>query len=437
MLNRVRLAFIVTVLLLVVSRNGWMSSFAIPLHLEDSFVLPPSRSLKNSSSSSVLLIPSEPDSRVLEHLSYAWTEVNGTERLRVKEDPHLSRIRNGTCPPTSQLRLDTTTWILTSLDFSGQSKTVGGDEFYINYRNRDSKSRSPTAVAHALDQGDGTYQLDFVSSPFSSKATKATNGGSLTIHLEYTCGLGILPMPTKNEWRTGGAVMVSYKNLDVNVAPPIRDFVPPNVDASIDLGKYKRVVVYGDSNLNDLAQYNPDKNLKPTQKPDNPLVPGRPLNKFFLNKSHWFLNLTIQEEGANASIAIILGSATWDIVFGDRVGPNYKNHLSACTILINSIQREFPEVDIYWHSGYALQLHVSSSPGWYERGPLKYMSYSRSVELYELQIELMKRLDIPVLQFMEATYLASEFYGNSDSRHIHRVLAKKILGWYYPKNSSY
>ena len=419
----------------------------------------------------VLIPPSGPDPTVTEHISFAWTELNGTERTRVREDPYLSRMRpsNTTrapeCPPTCQLRLDTTTWVVTSLDCDGKSKQIGGDEYYITYRSNgggDSipKSTTPTAVSRTKDREDGTYQLDFWASPFADPTNNTTtdnNGGYLTVHFEYTCGLGKLPVPTKQEWRTGGAVMTSYRDIPVSTTPPIQAFVPPNTDHRINLGKYDRVMVYGDSNLYNLVSgnYGHRTNLKKTQKPDNPLIPGRPLNRLFLSKSHWFLNETIQEEeeilynisiannqikDRNASIAILYGSHTWDLVFGDQgrgVGPNYERHLGACRTLITTTQQRFPQVDIYWHSGYALQLHISDDSNtrkqWFTRDPLKYMSWSRSVELHELQLQLMDELNVPVLFFLEATYLAAEHYAFLDSRHIGATLSRKLLDWYYPE----
>ena len=424
-----------------------------------------------SSEAFVLIPESGPDPTVMEHISFAWTELNGTERTRVREDPYLSRMRPDDttraleCPPTCQLRLDTTTWVVTSLDCDGKSKEIGGDEYYITYRSNSGvialNPQTPTAVSRTKDRDDGTYQLDFWASPFADPTKASTTlveaGGYLTVHFEYTCGLGKLPVPAKQEWRTGGAVMTSYPNITISTAPPIQVFVPPNTDHRINLGKYDKVMVYGDSNLHNLVAGNAGHrtNLKQTQKPDNPLIPGRPLNRLFLSKSHWFLNETIQEEeeilrshsiannkikDRNASIAILYGSHTWDIVFGDQgrgVGLNYERHLGACRTLITTTKQLFPRVDIYWHSGYALHVHISDDSKtrntWFTRDPLKYMSWSRSVELHKMQLQLMNELNVPVLFFLEATYLAAEHYLFLDSRHINAELSRKMLDWYYPE----
>ena len=430
--------------------------------------------------STTIMIPKDgPDPAVWKHLSYAWTGANGTEILRLKEtDPYISKLLGGgECPPTSQLRLQTSTrtnynmkesgetsWIISSLDGHGNSKTMGGDEFYVTYR--ENYSSQPTAVAYSVDQGDGTYQLDFVSTPyvlfhdtnFSNEHIRNNNstafpnihgGGFLTIHLQYTCGWGMIPFGDKQNWRTGGAIMKTYKDIKVPRLFPrnIRSFQQPNLDGQVDLAKYKRVVMFGDSNLQDLYTNNAPRfpNLKFASRPEAALA-KRTMKQRFLPKILWYLNETIHQESQDVigtkdnRYALLLGSACWDIVFGKKAGRNFGLHIWSLEEMLTSIQDQFPSVDVYWHSGYALHIHVAGMmEGWEDREPLKYMSFSRSQLLYKKQMDLInKRLaksHTTVLDFMDATYLLAEYYKEGDARHVQPDVSRLLLGWYYPNYS--
>ena len=411
-----------------------------------------SREVSRQKNSTIWIPKDKPDPLVWKHLSFAWTDENGTEVVELQNDPYLSRLRNGTCPPTMQMRIDMTEtgeWILASLDEHGIRKTLGGDEYYISYHHNkendiDMKNLSAqeaeapiTAVAYSIDQRDGTYLLKFKSTPFHpEEPTDPSRGGFLTIHLEYTCDIGRIHFPKRNEWYTGGAVMRSYGPISVDVAPTIQRFQQPNLDGTIDLGQYHKVVMFGDSNIHGLytASAHRFPNLKFLRKPDSP-VTQRSMPRVFLPKISWFLNQTIQEEGSQKPHALLIGSACWDIVWPHGAGPHFKKHLRALKKMLETLKQHFANanVDIYWHSGYALQLHVAGGQGWETRNPLRYMSYSRSQELYEKQQQLLTEIGgITTLEFMEATYLSADLYNYLDARHIGPKLSERMLGWYYP-----
>jgi hypothetical protein len=61
------------------------------------------------------------------------------------------------------------------------------------------------------------------------------------------------------------------------------------------------------------------------------------------------------------------------------------------------------------------------------------MSKSRSKYLHELQKQVMKELNVPVLDLYEATYLSASKLYPSDGRHYRPELNRLMLGWFYPK----
>jgi hypothetical protein len=393
------------------------------------------------------LIPAKPDPQLWENLQLTWKHENGTEITELREDAHLKRIRDGSCPPTAQFRLEynsnnNTDWILISLDRSGARKSIGGDEMYVVYHHRNLTKISPTAVAYSLDQGDGSYRLQFHSTPFTRQniTQRLEEGGQLVIYMQYTCGLGTLHHPEKLYWRTGGSLMRTYKQY-VPYPPIIQKFVPPNSDGAIDLEKYRKVVIFGDSNLHGhyMAGRATLPNLHFVRKPDSPLT-WRSMNQKFLPKIAWFLNLTMFEDPnpLEHRYALMIGSACWDIVFPENSGPNFKEHLRALRYMLVELKKIFDpmgNVDIYWHSGFSLHLHIAGEEeAWEDRKPIKYMSYSRSEYLYRRQMQLLEEVgNVRLLDFMEATYLSGDHYMRGDARHAQAGLARKLFYYYYPQ----
>jgi hypothetical protein len=55
------------------------------------------------------------------------------------------------------------------------------------------------------------------------------------------------------------------------------------------------------------------------------------MNRKFLPKIAWFLNLTMFEDPnpLEHRYALMIGSACWDIVFPEKSGPSFKEHLRA------------------------------------------------------------------------------------------------------------
>ena len=170
---------------------------------------------------------------------------------------------------------DLTMWILQALTKDGEKKRVGGDEFYITYadnnvilanstingRDFDSNNASskdgatistinegnennpPTAVAIVTDLRDGTYALKFKTTPFNRHPSNLSGIGLLTINLQFTCGIGSMPYPSKSNWTSSGRTNQKL-TIDNVPQPPLQYYIQPSLP---DLSKYRVVDFFGDS----------------------------------------------------------------------------------------------------------------------------------------------------------------------------------------------
>jgi len=117
------------------------------------------------------------------------------------------------CSVTSQVRVvqNNPLWILESIDAKGNPKTVGGDEFYVTYRDDIvAKATEVTAAAFIDDLGDGTYSLDFVTTPMNPIPSNLTGRGTLTVNFQYSCGIGKAHQPVKDKCTMGGATFIRH-----------------------------------------------------------------------------------------------------------------------------------------------------------------------------------------------------------------------------------
>ncbi len=81
------------------------------------------------------------------------------------------------------------------------------------------------------------------------------------------------------------------------------------------------------------------------------------MNRKFLPKIAWFLNLTMFKDPNPLEhwYALMIGSACWDIVFPEQSGPSFKEHLRALRYMLVELKKIFDpmgNVDVYWHSGF-------------------------------------------------------------------------------------
>lgn len=406
----------------------------------------------------------------------------------------------GKCRPSSQVRIlyNTTrkvalhndthqeehhyNWILQSLDDQGQPKTQGGDEFYISYfdeklqkatktsrrkyKNNSIMTIDPTAVALVQDNHDGTYTLDFVTTPMhpqhqmSSSSRNRRKRGTLHIFFQYTCGIGSLSPPSKESWQSGGRSDL-YFMTKVPWEPPIRLFQPPYHESN--LSQFSSVFFVGDSLFLQLVRETSSSAthterrhgtyFRPHTYMADPiqseLTMATVQTKFLnhLDSRHGQeLNgmvpagsSAMQKESEN--MALLIGSSVWDILAATKHNYNhqnetfFENHLLACRVYVNTVRQRYPDITVFWKSGTAMHVHrlpanCTKDPSCNQR--TKYMSNSRALLLYTKQKELMHELGVPFLDLFESTYLSGYRSREGDGRHytneLNDLISKFIFG---------
>eukprot|EP00984_Skeletonema_dohrnii_P026035 scaffold15292_cov111-Skeletonema_dohrnii-CCMP3373.AAC.4 len=348
-----------------------------------------------------------------------------------------------------------TNWILQALDEYGLMKRVGGDEFYISLHhesyhyndiNPQNQQDHPMAVAEVADLGDGRYELDFVQSPmdfYSNNQASALQTGAqitLTVHFVYTCGVARLAPPSKEEWKTGGFIQTEYTvNMDEQVPiPPIRPFIPPSAESTgLDLESFDHVVFVGDSIMEQFVgcqgvPFHSSTTIMPRV--------GAPLNTQTVRKFIEFTEKGI-EQAAFRNLAVVIGSSTWDILADDLgQGETFLDHCAAMRTWIETIRTKFPNVKLIWKSGTALHTHIVVNKRTHMFGPpqkamkrIKYMSSTRSRELYEKQKEICRELHVPFLDVYDAYYLSGDLHFPTDGRHYRCELNQQVFNRFYSK----
>ena len=402
-------------------------------------------------SSFSLWIPAEPKESIRDKVLAA---IDGVKPV--------NQSRFATCPITCQLQITESqdgTWLLRTYDEKGQRKTVGGDEFYIQFTHADAPTdpnaniTHATAIARAHDLRNGIYQLSFVTSPLLEVSlSELANVGRLTIHMEYTCGVGFMGQPTKNEWHTGGSVNEHFVLINVP-SPPIRLFEPP--EPTVNLAKYQVVYVLGDSVMNNFVGTDWDffgrSNMVKHKSPAsalNSLTVHEWIAQFhrdFESELEAYRDEFKTSAASNSSttprpkVAFLTASSTWDLLRNDvDQWMTFEDHLGAIEKLVTAVRRAYPFVDILWKS--ATSLHICNpdieemarqSKEWgIDR--VRYMSESRSRHLDGLQKELMAKLGVPVLDMYEASYLAADYARTpTDARHYDWQFNRMVNSWFF------
>jgi hypothetical protein len=371
-----------------------------------------------------ILLPAEPDSQVEKKLK-SWIRADA-------DKGEISPLTN--CSATSQVRIQQysdASWTLVSLDTKGRNKTMGGDEYYVTYT--DASSKTVTLVAFYHDNGDGTYNLDFSTTPLN--AVNITGLGILTVHLQYTCGIGAMAQPQKLRWAYGGECATSWSLANVPT-PSYRHFSPPT-NVGIDFSAYNTVIGYGDSLMEGLFRY---KNRKgqalfrqnTTAYKENPRCE---LNNSTLDKLSKKLRDWHGHQLNQSKIALVIGSAVWDLGSGYNVDPNFVSHLQGARRYVEQLRQDYPNVQLYWKSASAFQPHVLGThciKNQYCRSRTGYMSKSRSKIFYEKQKSLMAELDIPFLDLWDAYFLSGDhMMEKGDVIHYSSELNILMQSWFY------
>lgn len=410
-----------------------------------------------------MFLPETPDTSIEKHLKDMI--------------PDSSSSPLNSCRVTSQMKLmldpkQPNKWMLQSLDPEGTPKTAGGDEFYITFKHKGDLSDPihPSAVGIAFDRQDGTYEIDFVSPPLALSVDSQYNqreaGGNLTVHLQYSCGIGFMAPPDKDGWPDGGAAHSSFTVLTPS-SPTVHLFQPPSITAGI-LSKYEQVLVFGDSAMKQFVK-NGSQAFKPNilfrvkrRKPWTMALIDEHLKVLHMQFGR-DLDATNTMTTPSPSTSLLLGSSIWDVLASRQEFTTarrhlvqsstshseiiFQDHLQACRHFITTIRQEYPNLHVLWKSPSAMHIHVVDPDNPVNHAAMRngnkglptvsllqrvrYMSSSRMFRLYQLQRELMQELQVPFLDIYEATYLSASWTLSGDGRHYSRELHQHMLDWFY------
>ncbi|CAJ1946238.1 unnamed protein product [Cylindrotheca closterium] len=388
-----------------------------------------------------ILLPSEPDSASQAEISQATLNSQLSTSI--------------TCQV--EVRCDPSSWSLRTRDDHGKEKQKGGDEMYVRYEeffHTDDGERvvSLQAVAFIKDNGDGSYDLSFSTTPWypdMSTDEESEHDRELIIYIEYSNHIGTLPPPQKSKWENGGYTHKKY-SCRPHQRPPMQAFKPPFTKGNcMNLSDFDQVFAFGDSTMDQFVRQRPNKKGKYYFQPK--LKVGEKM-RLPMNSETTDTHLQLLDEQfgpelkastSSDSTALILGSCLWDILdYQDTLqGSDYANHTEACRNYIEEIQKRYPNVTLVWKSPMAVHIHwvdldrliqhEQDTATLFGVDRVRYMSASRSKFLYQLQTKLMKELQIPVLDLFDATYLSADKLYPSDGRHYRPELNRKMLQWFY------
>jgi hypothetical protein len=333
-------------------------------------------------------------------------------------------------------------------------KRQGGDEIYVEWVS--STDPFEMGIAMITDQNDGTYHLKFVRPPILQKNYTTKNEtpnvapiGTITIYYDYTCGIGSMFAPDKDQFRRAGEVHLSFNHSNIP-KPYIHDFIPPNVATKtdqkklkIDLSKYDTVIAFGDSLMLQLVrQYRIggfwSRNIRYEENINQCLSnvndTESALQKF--NQWHGQQIMDATELQPKQSIAVIVGSAVWDAMRG-CVRSDFQEHRNAIRQFITTLRMLYPQIHLYWKSPSAIILHRRNSLEelignkiWLHRS--RYISDGVPRRIYAEQKALMKELQVPFLDLFDAYYLSAPWTLPGDARHYEDDISFLLLSYYWP-----
>lgn len=339
----------------------------------------------------------------------------------------------------------------------------------------------PTPLPHE-------YTIQWVASPMNYSVANISGvgmskRGHVSVHVQYSAGIGCVPPPTKQPWLHGGAIQTRYICRNVTVPENTTDdrksyeiFRIMNIQPfhpsvpSQKLSSYDLVMAYGDSILEQLVA-----SRKCQNEPDDPINSGhvccactkvhflakvaKPLNSLNLSLLLNELNVLLQPHRTRmqeTSTALILNSALWDVLSDeatmvdsactvkDKGHTVWKGHLATMAQYLRTIAQLYPQVTLFWMLPTAVHIHrvhLLSEPLLLQKAPqkirrTKYMSASRTQQLYQLQKDLLVSLresedsiSVIGLDIYDATYLSADWTLPGDGRHYRPELNQLMLSW--------
>ena len=328
------------------------------------------------------------------------------------------------CNATAQFNLMTTSpyWTLQAVDDDGHVKTVGGDEIYVTYHH---------SVAKVEDHRNGTYSLDFVTPPLPRhREEPPPPRGNLTVQMQYTCGMGFLPPPTKENWRSGGSIPHS---ITVEVPrPPIRSLTLP--DRGI-FEPYDMVVGAGDSLMMHLFRWLNNTHFRENAVNFKNLMAELNTTRVQDRFIRHLVGGRYRNALARENVAFFFGSSTWDILQeGNQQGLTFADHAEACRQLIHAIRTHYPKVPIFWRTASGMHTH-HVNPACYQRElcwkRILYMSTSRVQQVYRVQQAVMKELNVTMIDLTDAYFLSAADTVPGDGRHYTEEFNHFVHNWLF------
>lgn len=364
-----------------------------------------------------------------------------------------------------------TIWVLRTFNSKGAAKTMGGDDYYVEYSDRSEQkgddifpNKRTGAAAIATDLQDGTYLLNFSSVPFQQQESKA-EGGTISIYLHFSCGMGSVRPRRKQRWSQCGAINSRF-DVEVPLTPPIKVSTPSltvttktkqRMSDTVDLSVYDMVLCIGDSTMEQfLGSYIPVEKRKAFN-----LTSVGDKKKFFRNNTYMSKDINsalynivslerfqnFAREGLNLPWvrdaprkAIVVGTFLWDLLelndvfqFNADFAHSIK-HLKMYMVWLNETYGN-ATIDIFFKSGTAVQVHEvsrrSNGLKWASMYRIYYMSHFRAHKLHTMQMDLMKELDIPVLNIYWPTYHRANWLYEGDASHYQPEFNQWLLDWFY------
>jgi hypothetical protein len=140
----------------------------------------------------------------------------------------------------------------------------------------------------------------------------------------------------------------------------------------------------------------------------------------------------------NVSIAIILGSAAWEMSanLGPYPGHFFNHSLAMYQDLVMGVRERYPNVSIFWKSPQAVHLTALDDFCYSDENiacvnRVRYISNSIARYLHEEQKRIMYKLKVPILDVFDATYLAESWHMGGDCQHYRHWLNIRLLDYFH------
>ena len=282
-------------------------------------------------------------------------------------------------------------------------------------------------------------------------------GGLLTIHMEYTCGIGRIVRPTKDLWKTGGYLYqdfarLPFPNITTVQPPPMRQYTFPEESSypTIDLSQYDRILPFGDSVMEmftgmregRLEFFHP--NIGKAGGGDHgPIFRPETIDNVMqqIDTKHGKQLRSAIDTNKTEHTALLLGSAAWEIASntGTLPGYHFEPYLQMYKHLVEKVRQRYPNMPIFWKSPQPTHLTImnpdncilnTKNKACNDR--IKYISNPTSYHLHREQKRLMTELDVPYLDIWEACYLSPHYHFGSDFQHYTEAMNMLLLDQFYP-----